>query len=118
MKKILLSLLAVFLTVTLSAQSEKQVDQFGNVISDSKFAIYPDSDGKLKIIRPDKSDFQPLQSKSDAEILVIINGAVYTTGLKWINSKIIKSITVLKDTEAKKLYGDLGKKGALLITTR
>ena len=119
MKKILFSLTAIlFLSVSLVAQSNKQIDQFGNVISDSKFAIYPDSDGKLKIIQPDSSNLSPHQSKLDPETLVIINGDIYVTGLKYINPKIIKAIAVLKDTEAKKTYGDLGKKGALLITTK
>jgi hypothetical protein len=119
MKKIMLALSAIlFLSVSLVAQSKKQFDQFGNVISDSKFAIYPDSDGKLKIIQPDSTNLQPHQSKLDPETLVIINGDIYVTGLKYINPKIIKSMTVLKDTEAKKAYGDLGKKGALLITTK
>jgi hypothetical protein len=119
MKKIMLSLSAIlFLTVSLVAQSKKQIDQFGNVISDSKFAIYPDSDGKLKIIQPDSSNLPTHQSKLDPETLVIIDGDIYVTGLKYINPKIIKSMTVLKNTEAKKTYGDLGKKGALLITTK
>jgi hypothetical protein len=119
MKKIMFSLSAFFfLTVSLVAQSKKQIDQFGNVISDSKFAIYPDSGGNLKIIQPDSSNLPSNQSKLDPETLVIINGDIYVTGLKWINPKIIKSLTVLKDTEAKKTYGELGKKGALLITTK
>ena len=119
MKKILLSFSAVlFLTVTLVAQSKKQIDQFGNIISDSKFAVYPTSDGKLKIIQPDSTNLQPHQSKLDPETLVIINEDIYVTGLKYINPKIIKSMTILKDAEAKKAYGNLGKKGALLITTK
>ena len=119
MKKMLLSLFAIlFLTVTLSAQSEKKVDPFGNVISDSKFVIYPDSGGKLKIIRPDTSVFPLHKTKLDPAILVVIDGNIYATGLKWINPEIIKSVSVLKDEEAEKIYGNLGKKGALLITTR
>ena len=119
MKKMLLSLFSILLmTVALSAQSEKKVDPIGNVISDSKFVIYPDSGGKLEIIRPDTSVFPLHKTKLDPAILVVIDGNIYATGLKWINPEIIKSVSVLKDEEAEKIYGNLGKKGALLITTR
>jgi len=119
MKKTFLSFFAIlFLTVTLSAQSEKRVNPFGNVISDSEFAIQPDSGGYLQIIRPGTSVFPQHKTELDPDILVVIDDDIFTTGLKWITPGIIKSVSVLKDEEAEKIYGDLGKKGALLITTR
>jgi TonB-dependent SusC/RagA subfamily outer membrane receptor len=51
-----------------------------------------------------------LRSGGDANNPIIIEG-------QEINSDLIKSITVLKDQDAKKLYGDKGKNGVIIIET-
>ena len=53
-----------------------------------------------------------------AKMLVIINGAVNEKeGMSKINTEDIKSMTVLKDEDAVKKYGDKGKNGAIEVIT-
>ena len=49
--------------------------------------------------------------------LIIIDGKE-SKGLKTIAPDDIKSITILKDESATKLYGDKAKNGVLIITTK
>lgn len=48
--------------------------------------------------------------------LIIVNGNVASSGL--INQNDIESVSVLKDASATSLYGEKGKNGVILITTR
>jgi TonB family protein len=53
-----------------------------------------------------------------AKMLVIINGAVNEKeGMSKINTEDIESMTVLKDEDAVKKYGDKGKNGAIEVIT-
>jgi bla regulator protein BlaR1 len=54
--------------------------------------------------------------KLDSKVLVIVNGKACSTGLNLIDPKKIESVTVLKDQEALKIYGEAGKKGVILVT--
>lgn len=48
--------------------------------------------------------------------LIIVNGNVASSGL--INQNDIESVSVLKDASATSVYGEKGKNGVILITTR
>ena len=54
-----------------------------------------------------------------AEALIIIDGKEKTyEDLKLMNVNTIQSITVLKDESAKKIYGDKGKNGVIIVSTK
>ena len=50
------------------------------------------------------------------EALVMINGEVSSTGLKWIDPKRIKSISILKDQPAIAVFGEAGRNGVIVVT--
>ncbi len=50
--------------------------------------------------------------------LLVIDGAISNYDTSGLNVSDIKSITVLKDGSAMKLYGEKGKNGVILITTK
>jgi len=53
----------------------------------------------------------------EGQSLFIIDGKE-TTSLKNVSPEDIKSITILKDGAAEKLYGEKGKNGVVVITTK
>ena len=50
--------------------------------------------------------------------LIVVNGKIYKDSLATINVNNISSITVLKDGISTALYGEEGKNGVILITTK
>lgn len=50
--------------------------------------------------------------------LIILNGKTYTAELSTIKPETIESLEILKDFTAISLYGDEGKNGAMIITTK
>ncbi|RZK60842.1 MAG: hypothetical protein EOO95_17385, partial [Pedobacter sp.] len=52
--------------------------------------------------------------------VVVLNGKVSQNGFDFtkIDSRDIQSVSVLKDAAATSLYGDKGKNGVLIITTK
>jgi bla regulator protein blaR1 len=76
--------------------------------------IYGES-GKKGVILVTLANEKP---NSESEALVIVNGEVWYTGLNSIDPKRVESVTVLKDQEAFKLYGEAGKKGVILVAAR
>jgi TonB-dependent SusC/RagA subfamily outer membrane receptor len=50
--------------------------------------------------------------------LVVVNGRISNLPLNSLNPNNIESVTVLKDQSASVAYGELGKNGIILITTK
>ena len=61
------------------------------------------------IIRQNTQTFTPL---------VIVDGSEWEGSINGINPRTIDSITVLKDQSAVEKYGEKGKNGVIIITTR
>ncbi|WP_282032186.1 alpha-2-macroglobulin family protein [Winogradskyella eximia] len=49
--------------------------------------------------------------------LIIVDGKVFIGNINTINQKTIIEVKVIKDAEAKALYGEKGKNGVIIITT-
>ncbi|MCX6327352.1 MAG: TonB-dependent receptor plug domain-containing protein [Bacteroidia bacterium] len=58
------------------------------------------------------------KQNSESEALVIVNGEVWYTGFNSIDPKRVESLAVLKDQAAFNLYGEAGKNGVILVTTK
>jgi TonB-dependent SusC/RagA subfamily outer membrane receptor len=58
------------------------------------------------------------KQNSESGALVIVNGEVWYTGFDSIDPKGVESITILKDQVACNRYGEAGKKGVILVTTK
>jgi TonB-dependent SusC/RagA subfamily outer membrane receptor len=58
------------------------------------------------------------KQNSESEALVIVNGEVWYTGFNSIDPRRVESLAVLKDQAAFNLYGEAGKKGVILVTTK
>jgi hypothetical protein len=113
-KSLLIALSILLVTMSLTAQIDKKGDQT-EIITDSEFVIKHDmSNGKLKLVALEQPNSI---GKLMSDALVIVNGEVCPTGLIWIDPKSIKSLTVLKNQEALKIYGEAGKKGVILVST-
>jgi len=98
------------------------------------FALSPPDDRKTKMLQPvevvgyGKADttkqvfkIQSWDSAKNpaAEALIIIDGKEKTyEDLKAIDANTIQSISVLKDKSAQKLYGDKGKNGVIIVSTK
>ncbi len=50
--------------------------------------------------------------------LIVVNGTIFKGDLKTINPNDIQDVHVMKGTAAKKIYGEQGAVGVLLITTK
>ena len=50
--------------------------------------------------------------------LLVVDGKIFNGELEAIDQNTIKSVSILKDTSAIKLYGEKGKNGAILITIK
>jgi hypothetical protein len=81
-----------------------------NWVSDdnNKINIKSENQSKVEIVSSDGKD-----------PLIILNGKeISSTEMKKLNPESIESINVLKDENVTKKYGDKGKDGVLLITTK
>lgn len=85
-----------------------------------------DGENGVIIIKSKNADFK---KKFWPEPLVIIDGKKYNSGViiddekinsgtKSINRSDIKTIAVLKDSTATKVFGDAGKNGVIIITSK
>ena len=66
---------------------------------------------------PPQSVFD-IKSADGKTPLYVIDGVVYKDDLNKISPESIESITVLKDGSAETLYGEKGKSGVIMITTK
>lgn len=66
----------------------------------------------VKPIRYDTAKYQLPKA------LIIVDGEIYNSGLKSIHPEEIKSISVLKNISATKVYGEAGKNGVIIVTTK
>lgn len=98
------------------------------------FTLSPPDDRKSKTLQAvevvgyDKSDTtkQTLKIKNGinltspaSEALIIIDGKEKTyEDMKLLDANKIESISVLKDESAKKIYGEKGKNGVIIVTTK
>jgi len=85
-----------------------------------KTVSYVIADGKATTIKYDKSSQnQSVELNSSSKPLYVINGKE-ATAKEFKNLKVenIESISVLKDETAVRKYGDKGKNGVILITTK
>ena len=77
-------------------------------------------DTKIKVLTSPNEDIRVVGygTLNGAKPLTIVNGKESTNGMSSINENDISSIQVLKDASATKLYGEKGKDGVILITTK
>jgi bla regulator protein blaR1 len=50
--------------------------------------------------------------------LIILDGEIYNSDIKSIHPDNIESISVLKNVSATKVYGESGKNGVIIVTTK
>ncbi len=62
-------------------------------------------------VKPDATKDQ------ESEVLILVNGKPYTSGIDSIDPKTIESVNVLKDQAATDVYGKVGENGVILVTT-
>ena len=62
-------------------------------------------------VKPDATKDQ------ESEVLILVNGKPYTSGIDSIDPKTIESVNVLKDQAATDVYGEAGENGVILVTT-
>jgi len=66
-----------------------------------------------------KADYLGLGGPLSKEVLYVVNGEkIENKDIKFLNPNTIQSITVLKDASSVALYGEQGKNGVILITTK
>jgi TonB-dependent SusC/RagA subfamily outer membrane receptor len=63
-------------------------------------------------VRYDSAKYQP------SKALIILDGEIYKSGLNSIHPDEISTISVLNDLSATKAYGEAGKNGVILITSK
>lgn len=144
MKKVfLLALLIVILPMTLSAQNKtdalilingtatnvelNSIDpnaiESVTVIKDqAAIDIYGEAakNGVVLVItkdfaRPVRYDTAKYQA---SKALIVLDGEIYKSGLNSIHPDEISTISVLNDLSATRAYGEAGKNGVILITTK
>ncbi|ADQ78511.1 peptidase M56 BlaR1 [Paludibacter propionicigenes WB4] len=73
-----------------------------------------------QLVTESKANHSPLglNLNGTAKPMIIVDGKEYFQSIDAINPNDILSIEVLKDASATKLYGDKGKNGVILITTK
>jgi TonB-dependent SusC/RagA subfamily outer membrane receptor len=62
--------------------------------------------------------FLDATSKNTSKPLYVIDGVIFKDHVKQINPQDIVRVTVLKDAQAKTIYGSRGANGVIVITTR
>ena len=140
-KLLLLALSIVLLTMSLSAQLDKNdalVLLDGKISNIDPNSIDPNTIESLTVLRDQaasdaygiagkngvvliktKGNVKPDPSQDEiSEILILVNGEEYTSGFNSIDPNIIESLTVLKDQAASDAYGVAGKNGVVLIKTK
>jgi TonB-dependent SusC/RagA subfamily outer membrane receptor len=61
--------------------------------------------------------YRPLSTKEN-EPLIVIDGREYSGNIKDIDTNKIESLSVIKDATAVTLYGEKGRNGVIIITTK
>ena len=140
-RSFLIAVAALFAILTLSAQNEeenalviingkvsnadiKSIDS-NDVLSLSVFKgqsaikAYGETGkhGVYVVLTKDKGTTEKSQ-KSYGECLVIVDGEVYTSDFNSIDHRKTEALTILKGEQAKKKYGEDGKNGVIIITTK
>ena len=144
MKKVfLLVLLIAFLPMTLSAQNKTDalvlingkvsnvelssidpntIESVSVIKGQSAINIYGEAakNGVILVItkdfvKPIKYDTAKYQLP---KALIIVDGEIYNSDLKSIHPEEIKSISVLKNISGAKVYGEAGKNGVIIVTTK
>jgi TonB family protein len=72
----------------------------------------------LRILENDKSDYNAQEKAKHSPLVILDDTEVSTETMKKLDPENIESITVLKDVSATAKYGQKGKNGVILITTR
>jgi TonB-dependent SusC/RagA subfamily outer membrane receptor len=120
-KTFLFSLLLLMITISLKAQKNTdtlltQSDSFKVSFVNGNLSIKMPSytfENYLNVQKP-----FIIRSRNGRHPLLVIDGAISNHDTLGLNVTDIKSITVLKDGSAMKLYGEKGKGGVILITTK
>ena len=74
--------------------------------------------GKNGVVLITTKGFVIQESQEPQKPLILVNGEVYMLELNTINPEEIMDVTILKDKSATGIYGEAGKNGVILITTR
>jgi len=65
-----------------------------------------------------QNDSLKTRNNSMDKPLIIVDGKKYSSSINEINPEQIESISVLKDASAVKIYGEKGKNGVVVVTTK
>ena len=85
-------------------------------VGNQSIEIIPDTVSNVRIDNP---KIEWIAAKGDKEPMVLLDGnRISNETLSKIEPEIIASITVLKDQKAIDLYGEEGRNGVLLVTTK
>jgi TonB-dependent SusC/RagA subfamily outer membrane receptor len=90
-------------------KSQAGVDIYGDAAKNGVILIVTKD-----FVKPVKSDI----SKQLSRPLIILDGVKYDSLLNSIEPSEIISISVLKDKSATKVFGDEGKNGVIIVTTK
>ncbi len=79
-----------------------------------------DNKAEIRITSKPSADSKSVKIKSEngEEPLVIIDGIITNVDINSIDPETIESINVLKDSERTEKYGEKGKSGVIIITTK
>jgi bla regulator protein blaR1 len=91
-------------------KGQSAINTYGEAAKDGAIVI------KTKdSVNPFKSD----TTKSDiTKALILVDGEIYTQGFKSIDPDEIKTVSILKDKSATAVFGEAGKNGVIIITTK
>lgn len=137
-KTILLFLFIIALPISLSAQLNKGNPLIvinGKITNDKISSVDPERIESVNVLKDQvaidaygelgKNGVVQIFTKdylksgtSKPEPLILLNGVVYTSGIDSIDVTRIKSVSVIKDGNAIRSYGEAGKNGVILITTK
>lgn len=82
-----------------------------NVFAQGIDSVQKDTSKRTSIV-----DARPIDKS--VKPLVVVDGQIYTRSLERINPEDILEVSILKGTEAGKIYGSKGINGVVIITTK
>jgi len=108
--------------------SYKESDVVNNLLKHNKTVIIKDEQKKIKVINDkilkveddsNNSTRAEVKGTSTQNLLYVVDGdVVMEDNIRKIDQKDIETITILKDQQAKEKYGQKGKDGVIVITTK
>jgi len=108
--------------------SYKESDVVNNLLKHNKTVIIKDEQTKVKVINgkilkveddSNNSTRAEVKGTSTQNLLYVVDGdVVMEDNIRKIDQKDIETITILKDQQAKEKYGQKGKDGVIVITTK